>query len=138
MPKVDCSTLDGYRLKVCVAGSRGFDNYDEFKYWLEEALIKTGYMVDRDVIISGCASKGADAMVIRWCRETPKRNWVEVPADWDALGKRAGMVRNTVMSKMCTHLVAFWDGRSPGTKHMIESAASERAFVLVYLIDKLK
>ncbi len=50
------------------------------------------------------------------------------PADWDRLGKRAGYVRNAEMAKFAAAdknygvLAAFWDGKSRGTKHMIDLA----------------
>lgn len=42
-------------------------------------------------------------------------------ADWAVLGKGAGMHRNVEMAKYADCLVAIWDGKSSGTKHMIET-----------------
>ena len=33
----------------------------------------------------------------------------------------AGMHRNTVMAKRCTHVMAFWNGTSPGTLNMLRT-----------------
>lgn len=44
------------------------------------------------------------------------------PADWDTQGKKAGYIRNEQMVKNADALVAFWDGKSKGTKHMIDTA----------------
>jgi len=45
------------------------------------------------------------------------------PADWKSYGKVAGLVRNTEMARAGASLcIAFWDGRSRGTKHMIGQA----------------
>ena len=44
------------------------------------------------------------------------------PADWNTYGKSAGFVRNIEMAENATALIAFWDGKSSGTKHMIETA----------------
>ena len=44
---------------------------------------------------------------------------LEFPADWVRLGKRAGMVRNLQMLDSADAVVAFWDGQSRGTAHMI-------------------
>ena len=41
------------------------------------------------------------------------------PADWLNLGKRAGYVRNTDIVKNSDMIIAFWDGKSKGTKHTI-------------------
>jgi hypothetical protein len=52
---------------------------------------------------------------------------VEVyPADWRAYGRAAGIIRNLEMLKQRPDLVlAFWDGRSRGTKHMIDAAREQ-------------
>lgn len=45
------------------------------------------------------------------------------PADWDQFGKRAGYVRNLQMAQAGANLcIAFWDGTSKGTKHMMDIA----------------
>lgn len=46
----------------------------------------------------------------------------EFHADWDAYGKRAGLIRNQKMISTVHGLVAFWDGKSTGTRHAIECA----------------
>ena len=48
------------------------------------------------------------------------------PADWDLDGKSAGFKRNVKMAEYADALVAFWDGESKGTKHMIETAKEKR------------
>jgi hypothetical protein len=44
------------------------------------------------------------------------------PANWRQKGKQAGYLRNQEMAKKADALVAFWDGESKGTKHMIDIA----------------
>ena len=44
------------------------------------------------------------------------------PADWDKYGKAAGYKRNGEMARNADALIAFWDGKSRGTKHMIDLA----------------
>lgn len=45
------------------------------------------------------------------------------PAMWEAHGKRAGLIRNEQMAVMGADLcIAFWDGRSTGTAHMLTQA----------------
>jgi hypothetical protein len=45
------------------------------------------------------------------------------PAEWDKLGKQAGFIRNIEMLKTgVDYVLAFWDGRSPGTAHTLRAA----------------
>lgn len=46
----------------------------------------------------------------------------EHPADWDRYGKSAGYIRNKEMAEEADALMAFWDGKSRGTMHMINLA----------------
>jgi hypothetical protein len=56
---------------------------------------------------------------------------VRFPANWDRHGKAAGGIRNTAMANYGTHLIAFWDGESPGTRDMIAKAKRAGLKVLV-------
>jgi hypothetical protein len=42
------------------------------------------------------------------------------PAEWDKYGKSAGYIRNREMAMNSDTAVCFWDGKSKGTKHMID------------------
>ena len=57
-----------------------------------------------------------------------------MPADWGAHGRSAGYKRNQQMADISDALVAFWDGSSPGTKHMINLAKAKglRVHVVSY------
>jgi hypothetical protein len=54
------------------------------------------------------------------------------PADWDRYGKAAGYIRNETMAANAEALIALWDGRSPGTKHMIDIARKKGLKVYVH------
>jgi hypothetical protein len=43
-------------------------------------------------------------------------------ADWRKFDKAAGPIRNEYMARNANGLIAFWDGKSPGTKDMITRA----------------
>ena len=47
------------------------------------------------------------------------------PADWKKYGKSAGYVRNSEMAEVAESLIAFWDGKSRGTKNMIDIAKNK-------------
>lgn len=48
--------------------------------------------------------------------------FVSYPANWEVYGNRAGYIRNEKMAANADALVAFWDGYSHGTAHMIRLA----------------
>ena len=78
-------------------------------------------------IISGTAS-GADSLGEEFAN-TWNLGIKRFPAEWNLYGKSAGYKRNTQMAKYITTdnkcdglLVVFWDKKSVGTKHMIDTA----------------
>ena len=76
-----------------------------------------------DEVVSGDA-RGADELGARWATY----NNIHVnhfPADWDYYGHAAGFIRNIEMADSADALIAFWDGKSHGTKHMIEIAKNK-------------
>ncbi len=86
-----------------------------------------------NVIIIQGGAKGADTDA---GREAVRQNlhMVCVEADWERYGKFAGKYRNEAMAKMLRpqdSVIAFWDGRSPGTRHMVEHARKMGFEVLV-------
>ena len=53
------------------------------------------------------------------------------PANWNKFGKSAGFRRNEQMAEVADALIAFWDGKSHGTKHMIEIMENKKLLVKV-------
>lgn len=74
--------------------------------------------------VSGCAA-GADQapFLLRQWYGTGLR---QMPAHWDLHGKSAGYKRNEAMAKYTDEVYVFWDGKSPGSKHMIDLALRYR------------
>ena len=56
-------------------------------------------------------------------------------ADWNKHGKKAGYLRNIEMADYGDILIAFWDGNSKGTKHMIDIANNKGLKVYTYAIS---
>lgn len=107
-------------IKVIIAGTRNFDNYELLKQKMDKILAARVRNNEEIIIVSGTA-RGADKLGERYARErgyTIKR----FPADWDKNGKRAGYIRNEEMAKYADACVCFWDEASRGTKHMIDLA----------------
>jgi len=111
--------------KLIVAGGRDFiDTTRGFK-----TLDKlTANLKDIEVVCG--EARGADTVGKLWAESKgyPVKSF---PADWDKYGKAAGHVRNSEMANYGTHLIAFWDGSSRGTKNMIESAKKKGLLVRV-------
>ena len=103
-------------MKVIIAGGRDFDDYALMKRKLDHLFSKRM----PDEIVEGGA-RGADSLAADYAMEN-RIDLIEVKADWDTHGKAAGHIRNAAMADYGTHLVAFWDGVSRGTKNMIETA----------------
>ena len=116
-------------LRVVIAGSRDFNDFPKLMNSSIEILTgisKKRDDLDRIRIISGTA-RGADKLGEQYAKIVGYE-LSKFPADWDGLGKRAGYVRNAEMAKFAVEddnygmLIAFWDGQSRGTKHMIDLA----------------
>ena len=123
---------EAFDIRILVAGSRGIRDYDYFCQAL--SCINLELVRATGCFISGKASKGPDAMIIRWCKEN-EILCREYPADWDGLGKRAGYVRNTQMGDVATEAYVFWDCVSPGTKHMIDYLGKSQVAYDLFLLD---
>jgi hypothetical protein len=103
-------------MRLIIAGGRDFDDYNLL---CDKATQFIGNRKDV-TIISGLA-RGADRLGCRFAEESgyPLRGFA---AEWGKFGRAAGAVRNKLMAKEATHLLAFWDGNSKGTMHMIDYA----------------
>lgn len=112
------------KYNIIIAGSRDFTDYNIVKRSLKNFLVSK-QTSDKPTIICGMA-RGADMLGYRLAKEF-KLPLKEFPADWERFGKSAGYIRNEQMAKYAQEqgngvLFAFWDGKSKGTKWMIELA----------------
>ena len=120
--------------RVIVAGGRNFNNYQLLVSRLNH-LLKDKKKEDIQ-IVSGTAP-GADIHGERYAHENGYQ-LVLFPAKWEDLtapgaiikirrdGKRynskAGIDRNLLMAQNADAAVVFWDGKSTGSKNMIDTA----------------
>jgi hypothetical protein len=124
--------LSSYDAVICVAGSRTYHNVYGFDAVLRDYLSWLG--IDNYVLVSGGAYRGADRLCIEWAKLN-NRPCAEFLADWDALGRGAGFIRNAQMREVSTHLLAFWDGLSSGTEEMIEKSMEQGLVVAVQMVE---
>jgi hypothetical protein len=103
--------------KVIIAGSRGFSNYKLLREQCNKYL-REKRKTCNIIIVSGNA-RGADSLGEKYAKDEGFD--LEIyQAQWKKLGKQAGFRRNEQMAEVADALIAFWDGESHGTKHMID------------------
>jgi len=120
-------------MKVVIAGTRTFDNYELLKQECDKILSETQEEIE---IVSGGA-RGADALGERYAKENEYKLTI-FPANWDRFGKRAGYLRNEEMADYADAVIAFWDERSRGTYNMIELAARKSLKLRVIRYKNIK
>lgn len=111
-------------MRTIIAGSRSGITYDDVRAAIDEA----GWMPT--VVLCGDC-RGADSFGAQWARFNgiPIEHY---PADWRLHGKAAGPKRNMEMAHHAEALIAVWDGKSPGTRSMINAAYSRNLRVYVW------
>jgi len=103
-------------MRIIIAGGRDFIDVDLL--WSTMDALLEGV---QDVTIVSGGARGADKMGERYAdsKNLPVQRY---PADWNKYGKQAGYLRNAEMAANADALVAFWDKKSNGTRHMIDLA----------------
>lgn len=100
-------------MKVIVAGSRSITD----EAYVHRILNKFIYKIT-EVVSGQC--RGPDTFGENWANlyQIPIKPF---PADWERYGKqRAGRIRNEEMADYADFLIAFHDGVSTGTAHMMQ------------------
>lgn len=121
-------------MKTIIAGSRDISYDDTMR-----AIKKCPWKITS--VVSGFA-KGPDTHGLDWA-DTLKIPKFIYPADWNPkelngkLDRAAGIKRNIQMAKNAEALIAVWDGKSKGTKHMIEEATKRGLRVFVYRTNEI-
>lgn len=75
---------------------------------------------------------GADKLALEWAEERGMEI-LKYPADWKRYKRAAGPIRNSEMGKVADALIAFWNGNSGGTKHMITDMLKRKKKVLFFI-----
>jgi predicted Rossmann fold nucleotide-binding protein DprA/Smf involved in DNA uptake len=130
-------------MKVIIAGSRTFKSYERLCKVCDHMLQN-----QTDITIISGTAKGADKLGEKYALE--RGYGIELfPADWNnflepcvvklnSLGKKynalAGHNRNRKMAEHSDALICFWDGKSSGTKNMIDIAKSINLKIHITLV----
>ncbi len=108
-------------MRVIIAGTRTFTDYKAFQSKLFDLfcdyLLKEQELKITEVISGG--ARGVDKLGMKYA-SLNKIPCTLFPAEWNKHGLGAGPIRNKRMAEYGDLLIAFWDGKSSGTKNMIE------------------
>lgn len=107
--------------KIGVVGSRTFQDYKQ----LNEIL----YKFLPFILVSGGA-KGADQLAEQFANKYNLTKIIHL-SNWKKYGKTAGFIRNNLIIKDSEMLIAFWDGKSKGTKHSIDKARCKNIPIMI-------
>jgi hypothetical protein len=121
-------------IRIIIAGSRTFKDYEYLKAKLSDFIKE--HPNKKFTIVSGMAC-GADQLGERFARENhiPIKRFY---ANWNTLGKKAGYIRNLQMLDYIDQcncegcVIAFWDGNSKGTRHIIKSAKKMNIPIIIH------
>ena len=111
-------------MKVVIAGTRYKDNeqkvpFDDYAL-VVQAVERSGFTITE--VVTGCAI-GADQLGERWAKANniPIKEMPATPDDWHRYGKSAGPMRNKRMAEYADAAIVVWDGKSPGSRNMVEN-----------------
>lgn len=136
-------------MKVIIAGSRHINDRDLVFSVIAEMLRSS--QITATEIVSGGAS-GVDQLGEEWAKQNniPVKVFLAAWKDWAGLPKEkvllregvqgqynalAGFNRNSEMAKYGESLLAIWDGKSHGTRHMIERMRMVGKPVTVFTVE---
>lgn len=113
-------------MKVAIVGSRDYP----LPYLVDDFV----HSLARDTIVVSGGAPGVDS----WAEAAAKAHGLVVvvyQADWGRLGGGAGMVRNSMIVEQADKVVAFWNGKSTGTRDTMRKAHNVDKLAIVYLAD---
>lgn len=116
-------------MKLIVAGGRDFTDTGLLISSLVK-LVENNKIPEYPELVCGMA-RGADMLAYNLWAANRMPIHIFKP-DWDTYGKSAGYRRNVEMGQFADVAVCFWDGKSKGTKHMVD--IMERMNKPVYVI----
>lgn len=103
-------------IAVAIVGSRNFSDLELVRKY----VANLAYHDDRAIIVTGGA-QGVDLAAEATALDYSLTVQIIKP-DWERYGKAAGPIRNEQIVKVSDEVVVFWDGKSHGTKSMMDLA----------------
>ena len=118
-------------MKTIIAGSRTIKDYSIVKTAVRNA-IHEGFEFPTCIVSGG--ANGVDKLGEKFADQFEISKEI-YQAEWDKYGRSAGYIRNEKMAKNAEALIAIWDGRSRGTRHMIDLAKKYNLRIYVHKIE---
>jgi len=117
-------------MRIGVVGSRTFE--DKLLILETIHLFEVAYetLFDEKIEIVSGGAKGADLLAEKVALVSNIPITVFKP-DWDKHGKAAGFIRNQQIVDNSNMIIAFWDGKSNGTKDTIDKARKAKKPTLI-------
>ena len=107
-------------MKIAIIGSRNLNVNDLSKY----------IPIDTNEIVSGGA-KGIDTCAKIYAK-THNIKLTEFLPEYNKYGRNAPFVRNISIINYSDLVIAFWDGKSRGTKFVIDNCKKRNKKIIVY------
>ena len=102
--------------RIVVAGCRNYSNYAQAREFILDCI--NSFETDENLIFISGGCRGADALGERFATEFGYKTERYI-AEWEKYGRAAGPERNHKMAEIGDLVICFWDGKSKGTKSMI-------------------
>jgi hypothetical protein len=114
-------------MKVVIAGSRSIESYEEVLL----AISSSPFLITE--IVSGHAL-GVDHLGERYALDN-NLALALYPANWEEYGRKAGMIRNAKMADYADAAIVVWDGKSKGSKNMIDNMKKRQKPCHVWVVS---
>jgi|GEM_PF-329502 len=122
--------------KILICGSRSIIDKDEVFKVINKYFAEMGFMSHKDeVMIIHGGAYGVDKLAGKWA----KANGIPCKiyyAQWEKYGKKAGVIRNSIMVKEADYILAIWDGESRGTVDTIRKGYEKGIPVEVVILSQ--
>lgn len=115
---------EGKSVRVAVIGSRNIKAFDLSKYLPEGT----------DELVSGGA-RGVDTVAREYARSAGLPITEFLP-EYDKYGKGAPLVRNVSIIEYADIVLAFWDGKSRGTRFVIDKCKKLGKEVRIFMAEQ--
>ena len=110
-------------MKILIAGSRDYTNYEEAVEFIKRSIQQLAVSKGMIILSGGCT--GVDRLGERFAKENGFQTEI-FPAQWSKFGKAAGIFRNKDMADNADAVICFWNGKSKGTKSLIDYAKATK------------